>query len=83
MFAKLIDLITTLYSLAFVVRWVIQSFLPQYEATGWFLKLKDVTEPVVQFIRKIVPPLKGIDFTYLIAVVGVKLIANVFITLFF
>lgn len=83
MFAKLIDLITTLYACLFVARWVIDTFFQQQQATGWYLKIKDATEPVLSWVRQLIPPFKGFDFTYIIVIVGIKLIARLLIALFF
>jgi uncharacterized protein YggT (Ycf19 family) len=74
-----LDLSATIYIIILIVRWVIEMFLTQYQNTGWFLKLRDLTEPLLAFIRKIVPSFQGIDFSYIIAIIGVKAVAKLLI----
>ena len=75
----LISLAANIYVIILIARWVIEMALPQFVNTGWFLKVRDITEPLLEWIRKLVPPVKGIDFSYLIAVIGVTLTSRIII----
>jgi uncharacterized protein YggT (Ycf19 family) len=79
--SSLLNFLANLYVAILIVRWAIETFITQYQNTGWFLKLRDITEPVLITIRKIIPPFRGIDFSYLIAIVAVKLLAKLLIVL--
>ncbi len=81
MIRNLLDFLATLYVIVLILRWLVQTFIPQYQNTGWFLKVKDITEPLLAAIRKIIPPYKGIDFSYLIAVLGVLILTKTLIAL--
>ncbi len=79
----LLNNLITFYCLLLIARWVVENFLTDYEATGWFLKIKDFTNPVVNLVDKLIPSFNGISFTYIIAIVGVKLAGNMVVHLFF
>ncbi|MFC1585838.1 YggT family protein [Fibrobacterota bacterium] len=81
MIRTLLDWSANLYIVILIGRWVIETFITQYQNTGWFLKIKDITEPVLEAIRKLVPPYKGIDFSYLIAIIGVKVVVKLLIAI--
>ncbi len=81
MIRNLLDFLATLYVIVLIFRWLVKTFIPQYQNTGWFLKVKDITEPLLVAIRKIIPPYKGIDFSYLIAVLGVLILTKLLIAL--
>jgi uncharacterized protein YggT (Ycf19 family) len=79
---SLIHLISWVLIIILVTRWVVSGILTQYENTGWYLQIKDATEPLLAGIRKLVPSFAGFDFSYIIAIVAIRLAAKVLIWIF-
>ncbi|MBF0430660.1 MAG: YggT family protein [Fibrobacteria bacterium] len=70
-----------IYIIILITRWVVEGFFPQYTNTGWFLRIKDVTEPLLEKIRGLVPAYNGFDFSYIIAIAGLKLLSLIIIAI--
>ena len=77
----IIDKAATLYILIIVARWLIELVTPQYVNTGWFLKIKDITEPLLKMIRNLIPRLGNFDFSYIVAIIGIRLTSNLLTSL--
>ena len=75
MIRTLLDWAAVAYIIILIVRWAVEAFFHQHQNTGWFLKIKDLTEPLLDVIRKMVPPYKGVDFSYIIAIFAVRVIS--------
>jgi len=76
MLDRLISGVSTLYVLVLIGRWVVETFMSQHQNSGWFLMIRDITEPILATIRKLVPSFNGIDFSYLIGIIAVKILAK-------
>ena len=72
-----INLATNAYILVLISRWLIELIMPQYENTGWFLKIKDITEPLLNMIRNMVPKLGNFDISYIVAIIGIRISSNI------
>jgi|GEM_PF-6041078 len=68
----LIDTAGDVLIIVLIFRWVVESFIVEWQATPWFLKIRNITEPLLAFCRKSVPPVQGIDLSYIVAILGVK-----------
>jgi len=68
----LIEKAATIYILVLIGRWFIEFLLPQYVNTGWFLKIKDFTEPLLNMIRNVIPRLGNFDVSYIVAIIGIR-----------
>lgn len=63
-----------IYSLILLIR-ALMSWFPNLDYSNPFVRLMyDLTEPVLAPIRRAVPPTSGMDWSLLIAVVGLRLI---------
>jgi YggT family protein len=75
------DLLRTLidvYATIILVR-VVLSWLPVDRDQQWVRFIVDVTEPVVGPIRRILPPLGGLDFSPLVAMLLLQLLRNMLV----
>ncbi len=63
---RLVDLVFTLYSFAFIARALLSWFrISYYHPVARFLV--QITEPVLVPLRRFVPPVGGLDFTPMVA----------------
>lgn len=67
-----INVLLQLLSFAIIVR-VILSWLNIDKSGGFVLFIRDVTEPVMEFFRKITPRIGMIDISPIIAIVAIDL----------
>lgn len=75
---RFIDVLARLLSLAILVR-VLLSWLP-VDRNGRFAEIiLQITEPVVEPIRRVLPTFGGLDFSPMIAMVLVEMLRNVLI----
>jgi len=75
------DLLRTLidvYATIILVR-VVLSWLPVDQDRPWARFIVDVTEPVVGPIRRVLPPLGGLDFSPLVAMLLLQLLRNMLV----
>ncbi len=70
---QLIDLYSLVVVAAVVVSWI---DLPRHHPVLRFLH--NTTEPVLAPVRRILPPLGGIDFSPLVVLLGLRMIAAIF-----
>jgi len=79
-FARFIDIVVRLLSLAILVR-VLLSWIP-IDRNGRFAEIiLQITEPVVGPIRKVLPTLGGLDFSPMIAMILLEMVRTVVINL--
>ena len=63
---RLVDLVFTLYSFAFIARALLSWFrISYYHPVARFLI--QITEPVLVPLRRFIPPVGGLDFTPMVA----------------
>lgn len=77
----IVDFITILdYVLlaAIIIRALMSWFMPN-DSSGVFRMLMDITEPVLAPIRRVLPPVGGIDFSPLLALILLQLVSTVLI----
>lgn len=78
--AQLIILFSTLYSLLILGR-VLMSWVQVDPYSPVARALYDLTEPVLQPIRNLLPPAAGLDFSPIIAMIGIQIIGTMLATL--
>ncbi len=78
---KLIEFAANIYVLLFLVRWVVEGLLSQYQNSGWFLRIKDVTNPVLNIARRYLPTMQGFDFSYIVSILAIKVIAKLIVVI--
>ena len=79
-FARFIDILVRLLSLAILVR-VLLSWIP-IDRNGRLAEIiLQITEPVVGPIRKVLPTLGGLDFSPMIAMILLEMVRTVVINL--
>ena len=71
-----ISILCTVLSLAIIVR-ALMSWVMPVGGTGITRVLIDVTEPILAPIRRVLPPLGGIDFSPLLAIILIQVIQSV------
>jgi YggT family protein len=74
--ATFISILCTVLSLAIIVR-ALMSWVMPVGGTGITRVLIDVTEPILAPIRRVLPPLGGIDFSPLLAIILIQVIQSV------
>lgn len=65
--------------LASIIIRALMSWLMPNDGSGLFRMLMDVTEPVLAPIRRVVPPVGGIDFSPILALILIQLVSTVVI----
>lgn len=78
---ELIQLITTLYSLILLGR-VLMSWVQLDPYSPLARTLYNLTEPVLAPIRNLLPPTAGLDFSPMIAIIGVQILGALLAQLF-
>jgi len=78
---ELIQLITTLYSLILLGR-VLMSWVQLDPYSPLAKTLFSLTEPVLAPIRNLLPPTAGLDFSPMIAIIGVQILGALLAQLF-
>jgi YggT family protein len=65
------------YSIILFIR-VLLTWFPNIDYNNPFVKfLHQVTEPVLEPVRRVLPPYRGWDFSALVVLVAISLISNV------
>ena len=93
LFASLLALLINLFTLALVGRLIldyVRMFSPSWRPAGFILGLAtliySVTDPVVNFVRKFVPPLRlgpvALDLSFIVIFVGVQILGKILLTVF-
>jgi YggT family protein len=75
-----INILTTVLFVAILVRALMSWIMPN-DSTGLSRVLVDVTEPVLAPIRRILPPVGGIDFSPILAMVLIQIVGRVLASL--
>lgn len=75
-----ISILATVLTLAIFVRALLSWIMPN-DTTGLTRVLLDVTEPVLRPIRRILPPVSGIDFSPIVAMIAIQVVSNILISL--
>lgn len=78
MIADLLRTLIDLYVLVILAR-VVLSWLPVDHDQPWARFIVDVTEPVVGPIRQVLPPIGGLDFSPLLAMLLLQLARNILV----
>lgn len=81
MFAALIVLFIQLYSMVILAR-VLMSWVQVDPYSPLARTIYDLTEPVLQPIRNLLPPAAGLDFSPIIAIVLLQTIGQLLATMF-
>lgn len=75
-----ISILATILTLAVFARALLSWIMPN-DSSGLTRVLADVTEPVLRPIRRILPPVSGIDFSPIVAMIAIQVISSVLISL--
>lgn len=65
---------------AIIVRALLSWFMPN-DGTGLTRILNDITEPILAPIRRVLPPVSGIDFSPILALILIQLVSYLLISL--
>ena len=71
-----INILGLVLSLAIIIR-ALMSWVMPVDGGGFSRVLLDITEPVLAPIRRILPPLGGIDFSPLLAIILINVVTTV------
>lgn len=71
-----ISILGTVLSLAIIIR-ALMSWVMPVDGGGFTRVLIDVTEPILAPIRRWLPPLGGIDFSPLLAIIAIQVVVTV------
>lgn len=64
---------------AIIVRALMSWFMPN-DGTGLTRVLNDITDPILVPIRRVLPPVGGIDFSPLLALIAIQLLSTLIIS---
>jgi YggT family protein len=78
--ATFISILTQVLFFAILIRALMSWIMPN-DSSGISRVLQDVTEPVLAPIRRVLPPVGGIDFSPLLAMVLLQVVGNVLVSL--
>jgi YggT family protein len=70
----LVDLIFKIYSLAMIL-YAVVSWIPSIRGR-WSDYLAMLVEPVIVPVRRIIPPIGGIDLSFLVVLIVIQLVDN-------
>jgi YggT family protein len=76
---RFISILSTVLVVAIIIRALLSWFAPN-DGTGLSRVLMDVTEPVLAPIRRVLPPVGGIDFSPILAIILVTLVGRLLIS---
>lgn len=74
--AQFISILGTVLVFAILIRALMSWFMPA-DGSGFMRVLLDITEPILAPIRRILPPLGGIDFSPILAMVLIYAVSAV------
>jgi YggT family protein len=72
-----IHILATVLIIAIIIRALMSWFMPQDGGGGLSRVLLDITEPILAPIRRILPPVGGIDFSPILAMILIQLVSTV------
>jgi YggT family protein len=78
--ATFISILATVLTLAIFIRALLSWFMPN-DSSGLTRLLLDITEPVLRPIRQILPPVSGIDFSPIVAMIVIQVVGQVLVNL--
>lgn len=70
-----IHILGTVLVIAIIVRALMSWIMPQ-DSSGLTRVLLDITEPILAPIRRVLPPVAGIDFSPILAMILVQLVSQ-------
>jgi YggT family protein len=71
-----IHILATVLVIAIIIRALMSWIMPQ-DGSGLTRVLLDITEPILAPIRRVLPPVAGIDFSPLLALILVQLVSQI------
>jgi YggT family protein len=75
-----IHILATVLVIAIIIRALMSWIMPQ-DGSGLTRVLLDITEPILAPIRRVLPPVAGIDFSPILAMILVQLVSQLVTTL--
>jgi YggT family protein len=75
-----IQILATVLTISIVIR-AIMSWIMPTDASAFTRLLLDVTEPVLRPVRRVMPPVGGLDLSPIVALVLIQLIQNLLVSL--
>lgn len=79
--AGIIKMLFQVYTLMLFVR-IISSWVPEWRETKVVQFISFYTDPYLDLFRRVVPPLGGIDFSPILAFIGLSIIESLLLRLF-
>lgn len=70
-----IHILANVLLIAIIVRALMSWIMPQ-DSSGFTRVLLDITEPILAPIRRVLPPVSGIDFSPILAMILVQLVSS-------
>jgi YggT family protein len=70
-----IHILATVLVIAIIIRALMSWIMPQ-DGSGLTRVLLDITEPILAPIRRVLPPVAGIDFSPILAMILVQLVSQ-------
>ena len=70
-----IHILGTVLMIAIIIRALMSWIMPQ-DGSGLTRVLLDITEPILAPIRRVLPPVSGIDFSPLLAIILLQLVSQ-------
>jgi YggT family protein len=70
-----IHILATVLIIAIIIRALMSWIMPQ-DGSGLTRVLLDITEPILAPIRRVLPPVAGIDFSPILAMILVQLVSS-------
>jgi YggT family protein len=77
---NIINIMFTVYVYLIIVQ-VILSWVPHNPSQSIFRFIDEATEPILAFCRRLIPPVGGIDFSPMIAILAVELVRRVVLSI--
>ena len=74
--ATFVSILGTVLSFAIIIRALISWVMP-VDGSGFTRVLVDITEPILAPIRRMLPPVGGIDFSPLLAIILINVLTTV------
>lgn len=78
--ATFISILGSVLSFAIIIR-ALMSWVMPVDGSGLTRVLVDVTEPVLAPIRRVLPPVGGIDFSPLLAIILINVVSQLLVRL--
>jgi YggT family protein len=72
---RFVQILGNVLVIAIIIRAIVSWVMPQ-DSSGLTRVLLDITEPILAPIRRVLPPVGGIDFSPILALVLIQLLSN-------